>query len=246
MKKKFLLIISILLIIITTGCAQVTQTITVNKDKSVDLVIIEAIDITKFTQDEINSIKDELNLNKLENSSYEVEDYNAGNYSGYKVTRHFKNIDKISTKEEIITDLSIKNITNQNYFFTVKKGILKNTYYGDLYSSTIRDLKARLKDNYSLDYNYIDGTDKDIGFNLILPNSINSNNAVYVSDDGKNSVWYTLSDEPIQFQFTLYNYKTIFIIILLSVIIFLTFLYKLLNKKKRKLTLDSYNNNSLF
>ena len=107
-------------------------------------------------------------------------------------------------------------------------------------------MKARLKDNYSLDYNYIDGTDKDIGFSLILPNSINSNNAVYVSDDGKNSVWYTLSDEPIQFQFTLYNYKTIFIIILLSVIIFITFLYKLLNKKKRKLTLDSYNNNSLF
>lgn len=73
MKKKFLLIISILLIIITTGCAQVTQTITVNKDKSVDLVIIEAIDTTKFTQDEINSIKNELNLNKLENSGYEIE-----------------------------------------------------------------------------------------------------------------------------------------------------------------------------
>ena len=62
MKQKFLFIISIFLIIFTTGCTQIVQSITVNNDKSVDLVIIEAIDTSKLTNTEINSIKNELNL----------------------------------------------------------------------------------------------------------------------------------------------------------------------------------------
>lgn len=247
MKQKFLFIISILLIIFTTGCTQIVQSITVNNDKSVDLVIIEAIDTSKLTNTEISNIKNELNLDKLEKAGYKLEDYKAGSYTGYKVTKHFNNIDKISTNEEIIADLAIKNITKQNYFFTVKKGLFKNTYYGDLYSSTIKELKSRTNNSNDTSYNYVIGTDNDTGFSLILPNSIKDNNAAYVSDDGKNSIWYTLDDEPIQFKFTLYNYKTIFIIITLFVIILFVILYKFFKKKRKKnLTLESYNSNSLF
>lgn len=242
MKKRLLFIISILLIITTTGCAQVTQTITVNKDKSVDLVIIEAVKENSFTDEQKNTMITSLNLDKIKSSEYTLENYNSNGYVGYKVTRHFPNIDKISSKEEVVADLSISNITSQQYLFTVKKGFLKNTYYGDFYSSDLNSLKNNIDSSNDI----YSSSEIDIGFNLSVPTKIGNNNAGYVSGDLKSANWPTYWDKPIQFEFTLYNYKTIFILITLFVIIIFTFLYKLVNKRKKKLTLDSYNNNSLF
>lgn len=242
MKKRLLFIISILLIIITTGCAQVTQTITVNKDKSVDLVIIEAVKENNFTDEQKNTMITSLNLDKIKSSEYTLENYNSNGYVGYKVTRHFPNIDKISSKEEVVADLSISNITNQQYLFTIKKGLLKNTYYGDFYSSDLNSLKNNIDSNNDI----YSSSEIDIGFNLSIPTKIGNNNAGYVSGDLKSANWPTYWDQPIQFEFTLYNYKTIFILITLFVIIIFTFIYKLVNKRRKKLTLDSYNNNSLF
>lgn len=242
MKKKVLFIITILLTIITTGCTRITQTITVNKDKSVDLVIIEAIKEESFTDKQKNTMIASLNLDKLKSSEYTLEDYNSNGYVGYKVTRHFPNIDKISSEEEVVADLAISNITSQQYLFTVKKGFLKNTYYGDFYSSDLNSLKNNIDSSNDI----YSSSEIDIGFNLSVPTKIGNNNAGYVSGDLKNANWPTYWDKPIQFEFTLYNYKTIFILITLFVIIIFTFIYKLVNKRKKKLTLDSYNNNSLF
>lgn len=241
MKKRFLFIISILLIVTATGCAQVTQTITVNKDKSVDLVIIEAVKEDCFTDGQKKEIINSLNLDKIKSSKYTLENYNSNGYIGYKVTRHFSNIDKISSKEEVVADLSISNITSQEYFFTIKKGIFKNTYYGDFYSSDVNSLKNKTNDNSDI----YSSSEVDIGFNLSIPTKIGNNNAGYVSGDLMSANWPTYWDKPIQFKFELYNYKTIFIVITLFVIIVFTLIHKLLNKKKRKLTLDSYKN-SLF
>ncbi len=242
MKKKVLFIITILLTIITTGCTRITQTITVNKDKSVDLVIIEAIKEESFTDKQKNTMIASLNLDKLKSSEYTLENYNSNGYVGYKVTRHFPNIDKISSEEEVVADLAICNITSQQYLFTVKKGFLKNTYYGDFYSSDLNSLKNNIDSSNDI----YSSSEIDIGFNLSVPTKIGNNNAGYVSGDLKNANWPTYWDKPIQFEFTLYNYKTIFILITLFVIIIFTFIYKLVNKRKKKLTLDSYNNNSLF
>lgn len=242
MKKKFLLIISILLIITTTGCAKISQSITVNKNKSVDLVIIEAVKEESLTDEQKSTMITSLNLDKIKSSEYSLENYNSNGYIGYKITRHFPNIDKISSKEEVVADLSISNITNQQYLFTVKKGLFKNTYYGDFYSSDLNSLK----NNIDSSNNIYSSSEIDIGFNLSIPTKIGNNNAGYVSGDLKNANWPTYWDKPIQFEFTLYNYKTIFILTALFVIIIIIFIYKFVNRKKRKLTLDSYNNNSLF
>ena len=242
MKKKFLLIISILLIITTTGCAKISQSITVNKNKSVDLVIIEAVKEESLTDEQKSTMITSLNLDKIKSSEYSLENYNSNGYIGYKITRHFPNIDKISSKEEVVADLSISNITNQQYLFTVKKGLFKNTYYGDFYSSDLNSLK----NNIDSSNNIYSSSEIDIGFNLSIPTKIGNNNAGYVSGDLKNANWPTYWDKPIQFEFTLYNYKTIFILTALFVIIIIIFIYKFVNRKKRKLTLESYNNNSLF
>lgn len=242
MKKRLLFIISILLIITTTGCAQVTQTITVNKDKSVDLVIIEAVKEESLTDEQKSTMITSLNLDKIKSSEYSLENYNSNGYIGYKITRHFPNIDKISSKEEVVADLSISNITNQQYLFTVKKVLFKNTYYGDFYSSDLNSLKNNIDSSNDI----YSSSEIDIGFNLSIPTKIGNNNAGYVSGDLKSANWPTYWDKPIQFEFTLYNYKTIFILTALFVIIIIIFIYKFVNRKKRKLTLDSYNNNSLF
>lgn len=242
MKKKFLLIISILLIITTTGCAKISQSITVNKNKSVDLVIVEAVKEESLTDEQKSTMITSLNLDKIKSSEYSLENYNSNGYIGYKITRHFPNIDKISSKEEVVADLSVSNITNQQYLFTVKKGLFKNTYYGDFYSSDLNSLK----NNIDSSNNIYSSSEIDIGFNLSIPTKIGNNNAGYVSGDLKNANWPTYWDKPIQFEFTLYNYKTIFILTALFVIIIIIFIYKFVNRKKRKLTLDSYNNNSLF
>lgn len=242
MKKKFLLIISILLIITTTGCAKISQSITVNKNKSVDLVIVEAVKEESLTDEQKSTMITSLNLDKIKSSEYSLENYSSNGYIGYKITRHFPNIDKISSKEEVVADLSISNITNQQYLFTVKKGLFKNTYYGDFYSSDLNSLKNNIDSSNDI----YSSSEIDIGFNLFIPTKIGNNNAGYVSGNLKNANWPTYWNEPIQFEFTLYNYKTIFILTALFVIIIIIFIYKLVNRKKRKLTLDSYNNNSLF
>lgn len=242
MKKRLSFTISILLIITTTGCTKITQTITVNKDKSLDLVIIEAVKEESLTDEQKNTIINSLNLDKIKSSKYTLENYNSNGYVGYKVTRHFSNIDKISSKEEVVADLSISNITNQQYLFTIKKGFLKNTYYGDFYSSDLNSLKNNIDSSNDI----YSSSEIDIGFNLSIPTKIGNNNAGYVSGDLKSANWPTYWDKPVQFEFTLYNYKTIFILITLFVIIIFIFIYKLVNKRKKKLTLDSYNNNSLF
>lgn len=242
MKKKFLLIISILLIITTTGCAKMSQSITVNKNKSVDLVIVEAVKEESLTDEQKNTMITSLNLDKIKSSEYSLENYNSNGYIGYKITRHFPNIDKISSKEEVVADLAISNITNQQYLFTVKKGLFKNTYYGDFYSSDLNSLKNNIDSSNDI----YSSSEIDIGFNLSIPTKIGNNNAGYVSGDLKSANWPTYWDKPIQFEFTLYNYKTIFILTALFVIIIIIFIYKAVNRKKRKLTLDSYNNNSLF
>lgn len=242
MKKRLLFIISILLIITTTGCAKISQSITVNKDKSVDLVIIEAVKEESLTDEQKSTMITSLNLDKIKSSEYSLENYNSNGYIGYKITRHFPNIDKISSKEEVVADLSISNITNQQYLFTVKKGLFKNTYYGDFYSSDLNSLKNNIDSSNDI----YSSSEIDIGFNLSIPTKIGNNNAGYVSGDLKSANWPTYWDKPIQFEFTLYNYKTIFILTALFVIIIIIFIYKFVNRKKRKLTLDSYNNNSLF
>ena len=85
MKKKFLLIISILLIITTTGCAKMSQSITVNKNKSVDLVIVEAVKEESLTDEQKNTMITSLNLDKIKSSEYSLENYNSNGYVGYKI-----------------------------------------------------------------------------------------------------------------------------------------------------------------
>ena len=103
-----------------------------------------------------------------------------------------------------------------------------------------------MKNNIDSSNDIYSSSEIDIGFNLSIPTKIGNNNAGYVSGDLKSANWPTYWDKPIQFEFTLYNYKTIFILTALFVIIIIIFIYKFVNRKKRKLTLDSYNNNSLF
>ena len=119
MKKVLIIILSALLV---TGCVQVNGTIEIKKDKSMDLVMIEAINSSLAGDQDIMKAEDK---SELEKNGYKVENYTNGNNKGYKISKHYDNIDDISSVDEKEVDLSS---TEDQMHFTVKKGFLKNTY----------------------------------------------------------------------------------------------------------------------
>ena len=119
MKKVLIIILSALLV---TGCVQVNGTIEIKKDKSMDLVMIEAINSSLAGDQDIMKAEDK---SELEKSGYKVEEYTNGSNKGYKISKHYDNIDDISLVDEKEVDLSS---TEDQMHFTVKKGFLKNTY----------------------------------------------------------------------------------------------------------------------
>lgn len=152
MKKVLIIILSALLV---TGCVQVNGTIEIKKDKSMDLVMIEAINSSLAGDQDIMKAEDK---SELEKNGYKVEKYTNGNNKGYKISKHYDNIDDISSVDEKEVDLSS---TEDQMHFTVKKGFLKNTYKAKIKFDIKNDLDEAIKngDTSLDDSNYDEGED---------------------------------------------------------------------------------------
>ena len=119
MKKVKYLLFCLLLF---TGCVKLDVTMTVGKDKSMNLEVIEAFDKSLITNDTFNS----LNLDELKKQKYKIEDYSDDKYQGYKISKKIENIDDISTTKDITSSMDISK--NQDKMFKIKKGFFKNKY----------------------------------------------------------------------------------------------------------------------
>lgn len=236
MKKVLIIILSALLV---TGCVQVNGSIEIKKDKSMDLVMIEAINSSLAGDQDIMKAEDK---SELEKNGYKVEKYTNGNNKGYKISKHYDNIDDISSVDEKEVDLSG---TEDQMHFTVKKGFLKNTYKAKIKFDIKNDLDEAIKngDTSLDDSNYDEGEDltlddesgmndttgddedfdfdpslitgnMDLSFEVKLPYKVINTNATTKDDDGKTLKWnLTSSDvDSISFEFFLYNMTNICIL----------------------------------
>jgi len=241
MKKIFKLGFMLIVLFMITGCVKMEFTMGINKDKSMDLQIIQAVDKQLLEGD--TSSFDMSSLKEAENQGFLVKEYSEGNMQGYVVTKKIDSIDKLSTEESDYVSDFTKLLEESNvYVFSIEKGFLKNTYkaklkvsdgnMGDLSSMTGGNSSSFEDDND--DYSWssdeedddwsISGSDMDytemmknmeVNFVVNLPYKVIDSNATSVDNDGKKLTWnlMTTKDQTIDFEFELYNMTNVYIVV---------------------------------
>lgn len=144
MKKIKRIIMLILLTLTITGCVKMEISMDINKDKSMNLGIIQAVDKSLLEGADSSSLIDEEERKELEEEGFKIEDYSENNMIGHKIIKEVKNIDEISTENDITADLGTSSLADSEYMFTVKKGLFKNTYKAVLKNSDTDELDESL------------------------------------------------------------------------------------------------------
>jgi len=191
-KKLSKLMFIFVVVLALAGCVKRETTMTIGKDKSMNLVIIHVLDKEGMKQGMIDKggssseIEDGYLQVKasLEPFGYVVERYYEGEKEGYKITKSFNNIDEISKDSLKVQDL-IK-IEDENFdhthYFKKTSNSSQDTYEAS-YTFNMEDESLNPAGiNY---YNpYFDTT-----YIVSLPHKSDSHNATTVSNDGKTLTW---------------------------------------------------------
>ena len=167
MKKIKYLLVLLLFVFSTTGCVRMHADMEIKANKEMTYKVIYAVDTSVFGDTEA---VDEDQLAEIKKNGFEVEKYKDGNYSGYVFTKKIKNIDDVSTTKKIDAALlgGLDEAEDESeYLFTVKKGLLKNTYTANFtFDSSAYDMDADDDDDYDYDEDY-DFDDEDYSFDDI-------------------------------------------------------------------------------
>ena len=242
MKKCFKLIVVIGCLFLVTGCVKYNATMDIKKDKSMDFSMIYAVDTSIFGNEDILEEKDR---KELEDSGFTISEYNEGNMKGYTIKMNISNIDQISSNEEIVYNLT--NITDSNNkdekIFTIKKGLLKNTYKANLkFDSADSNLNGNntttgddtqnndITTEWDTEDSSIDwdtesdsgnwdaltnsASNLDLSFKVNLPYSAIKTNATQTSNDSKELTWSLASNGASNIEFEFSLYNTINIIVI--------------------------------
>lgn len=245
MKKTCISIIMIITLFLTTGCIKSEAVMTVNKNKSMDFTVTYALDNKLADLAELNNAYDIRNMfgivvdnHNLTQKGYAVTDYKDDNYTGIKASKHIYNIDSVSSDKEKVIFLS--HFFNQDFddslFFTVKKGLFKNTYTANFIYDLTGTTNFNL-DNSTIETSKLSSAAPAITYEVNLPYKPLSSNAQIKSEDGKQLKWNANYNEAanIQFSFQLVNTINIFILIfnafLIASVVLLSIYKKNINKK---------------
>ena len=242
MKMCFKLIVVIGCLFLVTGCVKYNATMDIKKDKSMDFSMIYAVDTSIFGNEDILEEKDR---KELEDSGFTISEYNEGNMKGYTIKMNISNIDQISSNEEIVYNLT--NITDSNNkdekIFTIKKGLLKNTYKANLkFDSADSNLNGNntttgddtqnndITTEWDTEDSSIDwdtesdsgnwdaltnsASNLDLSFKVNLPYSAIKTNATQTSNDSKELTWSLASNGASNIEFEFSLYNTINIIVI--------------------------------
>lgn len=145
--KKIKEMISLIVILFTlTGCVKMEVNMEIRKDKSMTLGIIQAANESLINQGTADLL-DEEEKKEFQDAGYKIEDYKEKEMIGYKITKEIKNIDEVSTEEEITSDLGLNELKDNNYIFTIKKGLFKNTYKATLKNSDTEQINDTLNND---------------------------------------------------------------------------------------------------
>lgn len=211
MKKIKYLIVALFLILLT-GCSSYDMSMSINKNKSMDL----SINIVSTSKEEISKYVDSLK-EKYESNDFKVEEFTRDNNYGIRITKHYDNIDNNSFAER--TDkFDLLYLYNNDYdksietkIFNVDKGFASNRYAANFFVDLTN------KD--------IDLSNTKVTFAAYLPKGNVSNNASSVSEDGNTLTWNITNKgrTDIEFVFELGSYDTIYFIVAIFIAIFLVF-----------------------
>ena len=211
MKKIKYLIVGLFLILLT-GCSSYDMSMSINRNKSMDL----SINIVSTSSEEINKYIDTLK-EKYESNDFKVEEFTRDKNYGIRITKHYDNIDNNSFAER--TDkFDLLYLYNNDYdksietkIFNVDKGFASNRYAANFFV-----------DLTNID---IDLSNTEVTFVAYLPKGNVSNNAGSVSEDGNTLTWNITNKgrTDIEFVFELGSYDTIYFIVAIFIAIFLVF-----------------------
>ena len=182
-KMKFLLVFVVTLFM--TGCVKMNATMKINKDKSMDYEIIMAVD-DSLMQGSTSTVIDEKEMEEAKKNGFTIEDYTEDSMKGYKMTKHIKNIDSVSSKDSI--ESSIDAGSESEYLFTVKKGFFKNTYTAKLTSDSTDSLNDYMSDD---DTSLDDTSDDDWSFDDEDETTLDDEDETILDDEDET----TLDDE---------------------------------------------------
>ena len=248
MKKIKYVIVLAALSFLLTGCVKFNANMEIKKDKSMRFSIIYAFNKSLFNNQEI--LTDE-NKKELENKGFIISDYADDTMKGFTISKDIKNIDAISSTDDINYSLSglLDESVENKYFFKVKKGFLKNVYTAtfnfDTQDSGLDDSFDLNNDSDTSDSSFGDVDfsgitqsmlqNLDLSFNVSLPYKALSNNASTATDNDKSLSWNLTANkkENIEFEFELYNMNVIYIGIGILFLIVIIIIGIVISKKKK-------------
>ena len=161
MKKKILYILSLFIFMFSmTGCVKYNATMEIDKDKSMNFSIIYAFDTSVFGDQNVMESDD---IQKLTNQGFNVSEYSDGTMRGYTISRHFSNIDSVSSESDIIYSLSGILDEESSKIFKVEKGIFKNTYIANFkFDTSDSNMNGSIDDDSIYDEDDVINFDDDI------------------------------------------------------------------------------------
>lgn len=246
MKKLLKIGVILVTIFMITGCVKMEVSMGINKDKSMDLEIIEAFDKSLMEGNE--SDFDTSSFKDAENQGFLVREYSDGDMQGYTLTRKFENIDNLSTEEnDYVSDFSLILEKSDVSLFSIKKGFLKNTYTAKLKFSnssmgndfstddafTSEDDWSSSDSDFSSDMDYTQMmSNMDMNFVVKLPYKVVNSNATSIDNNGKQLTWNLMTHqaETIDFEFELYNMTNVYIVVGIALVVIVLVVVVIVNK----------------
>lgn len=214
MKKGLCMLYLLMFSLILSGCYKFNGDMTINSDKSGELVFIIAIDNEMLgslgsSDDDDSSSSSGYNVEdykQLEENGWEVEEFSEKNddhdWKGVKLTKKFDNIDDYIADSE--DDLNLfgngsgdADTIDFEYLFTKSGDTYKAKYVFSLESDSDEEMD-------SSEAQQIESM-LDLKFEVNLPNKPESSNATDTSNGGKTLTWDLKYTEPttIEFEFNI-------------------------------------------
>ncbi len=224
MKKKIILLMFVLLML--SGCVKSTTTMKINPNKSINF------ETDLLTSDELEnaSVLDRINQEKVISNGYNISTIKDNGYSGIKVTKRYRNIDKVSKEkaDTVIISNLLKGNMDDSTLFSVSKSFFQNTYEANFSYKLRSEIFANGGDDVDLSSDKMITLESESYYKFILevPYGTIQNNANEVSEDGKTLTWnlHKSQDTNIKFTFTLYNLVNIYIVAGISIALFVLIL----------------------
>ncbi|MCR5632500.1 MAG: hypothetical protein K6F60_03300 [Eubacterium sp.] len=230
-RKLALLLVSIMILSLLSGCMRYSTTIDVKRNGKADIKMLVAVMNTGTSSDsdtEETEAEETEEMKKLRDQGWEVKAYNEEGYEGYECVK--RNVDLKEIAKELQDSESEDADVNPENFKITKKGL-----------GYILDWKLYDDDNTEEMSEYSESIKQYNGYFRViikLPNKPKNHNATSVSHDGKTLTWDLLSmdkSKPIHVEFSLINWPLIIgIIVALLLIIAGAVVFFILGKKRRE------------